>query len=291
MTTRAETMIAVLPRMLEAAGLTACTDIEAVVHDETDSEFDWLAPDGDVVWLCEFSVDTPRHGIGRRAMAELCMLADEHDCRIALNPWAQTDPGTLHQYELERFYQSFGFGWRRHHVMIREPFAPTVVNVRYDVDYLPKPNRVELVFDTIQPRNHLTCTSFVMPVTDDGSVVMATNRRRNVEVPGGHIEPGESQRVAAMRETDEETGARVTCVEVLGHLRMTSNGTVPDTWRYPHPLSYQSFFAGRVESMRDYVENDECLAPTIVQDISMLKPHVQLIARRARMLVSRAKTA
>lgn len=291
MQTKAETVVATLPRMLEAAGLTNLSDLEAVVHDESDGELNWLAPDGDVVWLCEFSVATPRSGIGRRAMAELCMLADEHDCRIALNPWAQAHPGALLQHELERFYQSLGFGWRRDHVMVREPFAPTVVDVRHDVDYLPVPNRIELVFDTVQPRNDLTRTSFVMPVADDGSVVMATNRRRKVEVPGGHVEPGESQQQAAIREGDEETGTSVADLEVLGHLRMTSSGIVPDTWSYPHPLSYQSFFAGRVIAMRDYVENDECKAPTIVRDVAVLKPHVQLIARRARMLMERKAAA
>lgn len=237
------------------------------------------------VWINHLSSRNPRNGAARAAMAGLCMLADRHDCRIALNPWAQSIENTLNQIELERFYQSLGFGWRRDHVMVREPHVPTVVNVRRDVGYLPSPNRVELVLDTTPPHKHLTRTSFVIPVMDDGSIVMANNRRRGAEVPGGHIEEGESQEIAARREGVEEAGLQLGRCEVLGHMRMTSSAAAPDGWKYPHPLSYQSFFAARVVALDPYVENDECLSPIIVSDLETLEPHVRLMALRARTIL------
>ena len=120
---------------------------------------------------------------------------------------------------------------------------------------------------------------------DDGSIVMANNRRRGMEVPGGHVEQRESQKEAAEREGMEETGARLGKLEVLGHLRMTSSGAMPKGWQYPHPLSYQSFFAAPVVSMDPYTENDECLAPVIVSDLTTLEPHVRLMAQRARSIL------
>lgn len=289
--TSAETMMGMLPDRMRASGLDPSQyefDAFAYAHEEN-TELPWLGETDDVVWLEQLTADRPGIGMGRRIMAEACMLADETGCRIALNPWAQPREGGLAQDRLETFYQSLGFGWRQDHVMVREPEAPTVVNVRYDVPYLPLPNRVELVFDATGPRNDLTMTSFVMPVTEEDAVVMANNRRRKMEVPGGHIDPGENQERAARREGHEETGCLLAMMIILGHLRMISRGQAPTGWRYPHPLGYQSFFASRVTRIEAYVENDECLTPSILTDITTLKPHVQLIARRARWLVSRAE--
>jgi ADP-ribose pyrophosphatase len=57
-----------------------------------------------------------------------------------------------------------------------------------------------------------------VPVWDDGTVTLLSQRRhglrvRSIEVPGGHVDPGESPAAAARRELREETGivaARVT---------------------------------------------------------------------------------
>jgi 8-oxo-dGTP diphosphatase len=269
---------------LAARGLADGYAMELHPHRD-DGELPWLRSDGPIVWLDEFVAGMAGAGGARAAMAELCMLADETGTMIALNPWARTGTTGLRQDGLEAFYQSLGFGWRRDHVMTRDPGAPTVVDVRKDVPYLPAPNRVELVFDGTCPRSDLTRSAFVIPVTEDGSIVMADNRRRGLEVPGGHIDPGETQEVAARREGGEEAGVTLGDLVPLGHLRMISRGEVPPGWRYPHPLSYQSFFAARVLDIAEYVENDECLRPRIVSDISTLKPHVQLMARRARTLV------
>lgn len=274
-----------LASRLEAAGLAADFTMDLHPHVD-DGDISWLKADGPIIWLDEFHVTCPGSGRARGAMTELCMLADETRTTIALNPWSRTNGGGLPQDVLERFYQTLGFGWRRDHVMTRDPGAPTIVNTRPDVPYLPTPNRVELVFDNTQPRSDLTRSSFVIPVMPDGSIVMAWNRRRGMEVPGGHIDPGETQEQAARREGGEEVGVTLGRLEVLGHLRMSSSGKAPEGWRYPHPLSYQSFFAARVLDIAEYVENDECLKPRIVSDLTELKPHVRLMARRARALLA-----
>lgn len=239
----------------------------------------------DTLFIDELGSRKPRNGTARTAMAALCILADKHDCRLALNPWAKPVKNALNQIELEQFYQSLGFGWRRDHVMVREPHVPTTVHVQRDVGYLPSPNRVELVLDPTPPPKNLTLSSFVIPIMADGRIVMAYNRRRGVEVPGGHIEPGESQEIAARREGLEETGAQLGKIKALGHLRMTSSGTVPNDWKYPHPLSYQSFFAAPVITIEPYTENDECLAPVILSNLSTLSPHVRIMALRSRSIL------
>jgi 8-oxo-dGTP pyrophosphatase MutT (NUDIX family) len=135
-----------------------------------------------------------------------------------------------------------------------------------DVPYLPLPNVVEVVISETLAPDHLTPTAFLFPFFDNGDVQMACNRRRNVEVPGGHRDPLPSGRiehpaVAARRETDEEAGASVTDLVPVGFMRSTTSGPKPDGYRYPYPVSCQQFFAGRIVALRDFVETDECKAP------------------------------
>lgn len=255
-------------------------------------ELPWIGRSDDVIWLDQLTSWYRRQGMGRAAMAELCMLADDHDCRIALNPQAQTHAyeGSLRQDELETFYQSLGFGWRRDHVMVREPWTETVVHVLRDVRYQPTPNRSEFILSTTTPSRLLTSTAFVVPVLPDGSVLMSVSLKpdRDLEIPGGHVEKGETQEQAACREAVEEVGAHLGTPIPIGHQRMLSHGARPDPWRYGFPLAYQSFFAAPVLSIDDHVPNDECGPPRIVKDLSILKPHERLLAMRAVAATRRA---
>ncbi len=145
---------------------------------------------------------------------------------------------------------------------------PTVVHTSSDVHYLPKPNTVEVTLSTELAPAHLTATAFLIPICDDGSILLAVNRRRGIETPGGHIDPGETAIQAAIREAHEEAGCRVTDVQPIGYLKMSSGGWVPDDWAYPHPIGYQQFFAGRVTAIEPYCDNDECSEPVIIPDLA-----------------------
>jgi len=250
-------------------------------------DMEWIRPDDRIIWLDQLTSWRPREGLGRAAMAELCIAADENDCRIALNPCAQTRPGSLPQDELEAFYASLGFGWRRDHIMVREPLAHTVIHVQRDLPYQPSPNRSEFILSNSMPPERLTATSFVFPFLQDGTLVMAKSLKpgRDVEPGGGHIEPGETQKKAAHREGDEELLARFHELVPIGHQRMRSGGAMPEGWRYPFPLAYQSFFAARIASMREYVPNDECGPPALITDLTVLPPHLRLLALAARRAV------
>jgi 8-oxo-dGTP pyrophosphatase MutT (NUDIX family) len=133
-----------------------------------------------------------------------------------------------------------------------------------DVLYLPQPNHVEFLKDSALTPLDLTPTAFMVPLMADGSVVMAQNRRRGLEFPGGHIDPGESSCAAAHRETVEETGYWVSHIKALGYLIQTCEAPAPEGYRYPWPISFQQFYTGDVMSSKPYVENDECLAPVVL---------------------------
>jgi ADP-ribose pyrophosphatase len=69
----------------------------------------------------------------------------------------------------------------------------------------------------------------VLPLTDSGRVVLVRQFRpavecHTLELPAGHVEPGETPVAAARRELEEETGYRAADVELLASLK-------PDTGR------------------------------------------------------------
>ena len=102
-----------------------------------------------------------------------------------------------------------------------------VVHVEYDVSYLPTPNKVEVVITSELAPADLTKTAFMVPVCDDGGIIIAVNQRRGLEIAGGHIESDETAEDAAFREAFEETGTTVSNVTPIGFLRMTSTADAP----------------------------------------------------------------
>jgi len=135
-----------------------------------------------------------------------------------------------------------------------------------DVRYLPVPNRCDVVLTSDLAPGDLTRTAFVLPIMENGDLVMANVRKpgRGLEIPGGHIEAGEDAHAGAKREGLEEAGCHFDELVPIGFVRMTSQGTPPADWQYPHPLGFQQFFAGRVASLDAYMENEECGHPVVI---------------------------
>lgn len=155
-----------------------------------------------------------------------------------------------------------------------------------DVGYLPKPNRIEITLsDEVCPTD-LCRTAFLLPVFEDGSIMLAQNRRRGIETPGGHIEIDETPEEAAIREALEEAGCEVEDVRPVGYLKMISEAEeAPEGYDYPFPVSYQQFFAGRVID-EGPVEDEDCREPIRVTDLDGLRPSIQIFGERARELFS-----
>lgn len=157
-----------------------------------------------------------------------------------------------------------------------------IVNTLYDVGYLPTPNRVETIIDGTPSPIDTTRTSLVMGLHPDGSLLLPFHAVRGLEISGGHIERGETPLITAHREGGEETGATYSTMVLLGSLRMTSEGEVPEGWRYPHPVSHQALYAGLISHVDPYVPNEECLMPRHVTDDAELDEQLRMIAIHAR---------
>ncbi|MBY3155449.1 NUDIX domain-containing protein [Rhizobium laguerreae] len=135
-----------------------------------------------------------------------------------------------------------------------------------NVVYIPLPNTVDVVLSDLLAPDDITPTGFSFNFFDDGDLLLAHNRRRQVEVPGGHRDPlreggREHPAVAATRESFEETGAVVSDLKPVGFMRSHSDGVRPEEYKYPWPNSCQQFFAALIDRVVDFEETDECRPP------------------------------
>ena len=99
-----------------------------------------------------------------------------------------------------------------------EVFDGKVINV--SVDRVSLPNGAEGIREIVHHRGAVC----VLPLTDDGDVICVRQYRYAhgevlLEIPAGKLEKGDSNhREAALRELEEETGARCENLKYLGKL-------------------------------------------------------------------------
>ena len=130
---------------------------------------------------------------------------------------------------------------------------------KFDVEFMPKPNEYHLVLDPVLPPEHLITAALAL-IFDDDRFLMTHLNHRGWDIPGGHIEIGESPESAVRREIYEETAVHVRDLQLFAHEKFMLHGDVPDGYKYPHPISYQVFFLGKVASLDPFVPSEESQA-------------------------------
>lgn len=106
------------------------------------------------------------------------------------------------------------------------------------------------------PPNDVTSTAFGL-VFESGAILLARLVDRGWDVPGGHLEKGESAEEAMRREVLEETGAIVRAVSVFGYQLVRLLSPRPEGYRYPYPDGYQVFFRAEAEKWLPFEGTDE----------------------------------
>ncbi|NIK76141.1 8-oxo-dGTP pyrophosphatase MutT (NUDIX family) [Paenibacillus castaneae] len=120
---------------------------------------------------------------------------------------------------------------------------------------LPLPNETRLVLSNILPSSELITCSFVLAFQED-ALLLTNLYDRGWDIPGGHIERGESPAQAMQRELYEETGALIESPHVLGYelIRLFSK---PIHYKYPFPDSYMVFYCAKIVRMDAFEGNIE----------------------------------
>jgi len=80
--------------------------------------------------------------------------------------------------------------------------------------------------DTIFPKKELLSAVFLIAL--DGLKILAIKNERGWEIPGGHIERGETPEIALVREVKEEAGATFSNVKLLAIIESSDQDIYKD---------------------------------------------------------------
>ncbi|MDQ0903491.1 MULTISPECIES: NUDIX domain-containing protein [unclassified Paenibacillus] len=97
-------------------------------------------------------------------------------------------------------------------------------------------------------------THALIVVRCQGKYLFLNNKwRKNWELPGGVIEPGENAQQCVIRELLEETNQNINMVEFKGLMKFR----LQPSFHGPERTEYGALFMGELCLLEDFVENDE----------------------------------
>ena len=107
----------------------------------------------------------------------------------------------------------------------------------------------------IYPRHRVTAGAVV--IRDDNKILLIEGPQRGWELPGGHVEEGESIHHALKREVKEETGIDIKIIRFCG-ISQEVNHSILNTWWIAKPINHS--LSTSSESLQvKYVDVEEAM--------------------------------
>ena len=130
-----------------------------------------------------------------------------------------------------------------------------ILHRQTDIKWLPKPHEVTLIQTAEIPAGVLCSSAYVLAF--DGDRLLMADLDRGIDIPGGHIDPGEEPEAAMRREAKEETGATIGPATLFAVQKITLKGPKPEGYAYPYPDSYQLMYFSTRVTPGEFVKDDD----------------------------------
>lgn len=166
-----------------------------------------------------------------------------------------------------------------------EAQCPKLLKELQDQSWLPTPNRVQWFLDSSHLPDPAVTTAAYVLVVQNGRILVARHRTRGWDILGGHVDAGESASAAAAREAFEEARVHLGPLALLGHQKLELLGPRPANYKYPHPVSYQVFFAATAQSLDPFQEEEDMVERQWMtwqeaeQKVAWVRNHPEYVAR------------
>jgi len=131
----------------------------------------------------------------------------------------------------------------------------TVLSRTENIAWLPKPNSAEILLTAELPPAALCTAAYVFAF--DGDKLLMADLDRGVDIPGGHIDPGETPEVAMRREVLEETAATIGPARLFAVQKLVCTGEKPDGYKYPFPVSYQLMYVANGVTHGTFTQDED----------------------------------
>lgn len=146
-----------------------------------------------------------------------------------------------------------------------------LISEQEQVDWLPDNARLSLYRIDRLPERELISSVHAFCL-EGAKLLFVKHQNRSWDIPGGHLEAGESAEQALKRELLEEAAVQIEQPEPVACLQVAFGKPYPQSLKYPVPISYLVIYKTYVKEMLEFAAHYETTERKFftVQEISEL---------------------